>query len=58
LRESQAWEEIIIAKSGMPLAKLTRMQSAKKRVGGFAKGQIKASDDFDEEDEKINKMFK
>lgn len=50
-------EEIVIAKSGKPLAKLTRIQSANKRVGGFAKGQIKVSDDFDDEDPEINKMF-
>jgi prevent-host-death family protein len=50
-------EEIIIAKSGKPLAKLTRIQLTKKRVGGFAKGQIKVSDDFDEEDPEINKLF-
>lgn len=52
-----AVEEIIIAKSGKPMAKLTRIQSAKKRVGGFATGQIKVPDDFDEEDPEINKLF-
>jgi prevent-host-death family protein len=52
-----AGEDVIIAKSGKPLAKLTRIQSAKKRVGGFAAGQIKVPDDFDEEDPEINKLF-
>lgn len=52
-----AGEEVIIAKSGKPLAKLTRVQTSKKRVGGFARGQIKVSDDFDEEDPEINKLF-
>jgi prevent-host-death family protein len=43
-------EEVIIAKSGKPMAKLSRVHSSKKRVGGFAKGQIKMSKDFNDEE--------
>lgn len=53
-----AGEEVIIAKSGKPVAKLTQLESSpKKRVPGLDRGLIKVSDDFDEEDEEINKMF-
>ena len=51
-------EEIIIAKSGKPLAKLTQLKpSPKKRIPGLDRGLFKVSDDFDDEDENINKMF-
>jgi len=51
-------EEIIIAKSGKPLAKLTQFDSSpKKRVPGLDRGLMKVPDNFDDEDENINKMF-
>ncbi len=51
-------EEIIIAKSEKPLPKLSPLEpTSKKRVPGLDRGLIKVSDDFDEEDEAINKMF-
>ena len=53
-----AGEEVTIAKSGKPVAKLTSIESSqKKRVGGFARGKIQIPDDFDDEDPKINRMF-
>lgn len=51
-------EEVIIAKSGKPLAKLSPLKTPlKKRIPGQDRGLIKISDDFIDEDEKINKMF-
>ena len=53
-----AGEDIIIAKSGKPMAKLTHLDSSpKKRIPGLDHGMFKVSDDFYEEDENINKMF-
>ena len=42
-------EEILIAKSGVPLAKLVPLQKSKvKRKPGGWEGKIRISDDFDE----------
>jgi prevent-host-death family protein len=52
-------EEIIITKSGKPLAKLTHLRlSSKKSIPGLDRGLMKVPDNFDDEDENINKMFK
>lgn len=51
-------KEVIIAKAGKPIAKLTAYHEKKKtRVPGLLKGKIWISNDFDEESEKINKLF-
>lgn len=51
-------EEVIIAKAGKPVAKLSQYkEKLKPRKGGLLKGKIWVSPDFDEEDEEINKMF-
>ena len=51
-------EEVIIAKAGKPVAQLVPYKSnLKPRKPGLLKGKIFISDDFDEEDEEINKMF-
>ena len=48
LRRVEAGEEIVIAKSGRPIAKLVPYSPPKaKRVPGSAKGLIWMSDDFD-----------
>jgi len=48
LREVAAGEDIVIAKDGMPLARLVPyQQEGKVRELGFARGRIKVSDDFD-----------
>lgn len=53
-----AGKEVVIAKAGKPVAKLTAYLPAKeKRKPGLLKGKIWVSDDFDEEDEEINKLF-
>lgn len=51
-------EEVIIAKAGKPVAKLTSYKKPlKPRKLGLLKGKIWVSDDFNDEDEEINKMF-
>lgn len=51
-------EEIIIAKAGEPLVELVvHKKKLKPRKLGLLKGKIVIPDNFDEEDEEINKMF-
>ena len=51
-------EEVIISKAGKPVAKLVSYkEELKPRVPGLWKGKVWVSDDFDDEDEEINKMF-
>lgn len=58
LKRVSAGEEVIIQKSGHPLAKLSRITStSKKRKGGFDRGNFTIPDDFDNESEEINNMF-
>lgn len=51
-------EEVIIAKAGKPVAKLSVYEKKlKPRKLGLLKGKIVIPDDFDDEDEEINKLF-
>lgn len=51
-------EEIIIAKAGKPVAKLVaHKEKLEPRKLGLLKGKIFIPDDFDDEDEEINKLF-
>ncbi len=51
-------EEVVIAKAGKPVVKLTAYkEKLKPRKLGLWKGKIWVSDDFDEESEEINKLF-
>lgn len=51
-------EEVIISKAGKPVAKLVSYQEKlKPRQPGLLKGKIWMSDDFNDEDEEINKLF-
>ena len=53
-----AGNEVIIAKAGKPVAKLVAYKPEKKeRVPGIWKGKIWMSDDFNDEDEEITKLF-
>lgn len=53
-----AGQEIIIAKAGKPVAKLVGYKKKlKPRKLGLLKGKIIVSDDFNDEDPEINKMF-
>lgn len=51
-------KEVIIAKAGKPVAKLVVYKEEKKpRKPGLWKGKAWIPDDFDDEDEEINKLF-
>jgi prevent-host-death family protein len=51
-------EEIVIRRGQQPVAKLVRYTSnGKRRVPGDLAGQIWMSDDFDEPDEEIERLF-
>ncbi|MFC2124084.1 type II toxin-antitoxin system Phd/YefM family antitoxin [Bacteroidota bacterium] len=53
-----AGKEVIIAKSGKPVARLEPIHGGlKKRIGGQWKGKIKIADDFDELPEDILAAF-
>ena len=58
IAKTQNGEEVIISKAGKPVAKLSAYkEKTKPRKFGALKGKIWVSDDFDDEDEEINKMF-
>ena len=58
IEQALAGKEVIIAKAGKPVVKLVSYKEKKKpRVPGLWKGKIWMSDDFNEEDEEINKLF-
>jgi prevent-host-death family protein len=51
-------EEIVIRRGRQPVAKLTAYVPARKRrVPGDLEGQIWMSDDFDEPDEELERLF-
>ncbi len=51
-------EEVIIAKAGKPVAKLSfYKEKLKPRKLGLWKGKVFIPDNFDDEDEEINKLF-
>ena len=51
-------EDVVIAKAGKPVAKLVAYkEKLKPRKLGLWKGKVWVSDDFDDEDEEINKLF-
>lgn len=58
IEKTSKGEEVIIAKAGKPVAKLVAYkEKLKPRKPGLWKGKIWVSDDFDDEDEEINKLF-
>lgn len=51
-------EEVVIAKAGKPMIKLSAYKKKlKPRKPGLWKGKVWMSDDFNDEDEEINKLF-
>ena len=53
-----AGNDLIIAKAGKPVAKLTAYKErVNPRKPGLWKGKVWISEDFTEEDEEINKLF-
>lgn len=58
IEKTSKGEEVIIAKAGKPVAKLILYkEKLKPRKLGLWKGKVNIPDDFDEEDEEINKLF-
>jgi prevent-host-death family protein len=59
LEEVQQGKEIIIAKAGKPIARLTAYENATPplRVPGGLEGQIWISPDFDDPDPELEKLF-
>jgi prevent-host-death family protein len=47
LQRVAAGEEVTIARSGVPVARLVAVEPKKKRPLGFARGEIWIADDFD-----------
>ena len=59
IKRAQAGEEVIIAKAGVPVAKLIRYdQNDVPRRPGFWRGKVKIADDFDELPEAFTAFFK
>ena len=58
VERAQAGEEIVIARNGTPVARLTPVHAVRtrRRLGGM-EGKIWISDDFNEEDPEILTMF-
>lgn len=53
-----AGENVVIAKAGKPVVKLvTYKEKLKPRKPGLWKGKVWMSDDFNDEDPEINKLF-
>lgn len=58
IEKTSKGEEIIIAKAGKPVVKLVPYkEKLKPRKFGLWKGKVWMSDDFNDEDEEINKLF-
>lgn len=58
LADVEAGKEVIIAKAGVPVAKMVKPKMKTERGGfGSLKGKIFIPENFDDEDEEINKMF-
>jgi prevent-host-death family protein len=47
LQRVAAGEEVTIARSGVPVARLVAVEPEKKRPLGFARGEVWVADDFD-----------
>jgi len=51
-------EDVVIAKAGKPVVKLVAYKpKLKPRKFGLWKGKVQIPDNFDDEDEEINKLF-
>lgn len=58
IEKTQKGEDILIAKAGKPIAKLTAYKEPQKpRKLGLWKGKVWMAPDFNDEDEEINKLF-
>lgn len=59
VQRAAAGEEIVIAKAGVPVAKLVAYNPPRKLVPGLAKGRVWLADDWDsdETNDEIAKLF-
>ncbi len=58
IEQAQAGEEIVIAKAGVPVAKLIRYDEGDTpRQPGFWRGKVRIADDFDELPEAFTAHF-
>lgn len=58
IEHALAGQEVIIAKAGKPVVKLTAYKKSNKpRKPGILKGKITMAKDFTEEDKEINQLF-
>ena len=59
VQRAAAGEEIVIAKAGVPMARLVPYEARPKRQPGLLKGKIRMADDWDsdETNEEIAKLF-
>lgn len=58
IEKASKGEEVIIAKAGKPVAKLSSYkEKLEPRKSGLWKGKVWMSEDFNDEDEEINKLF-
>ena len=58
VERAKAGEEIVIAQNGKPAVKLVSADDRLgPRVGGTMRGEFWIADDFDDEDEEINRLF-
>lgn len=58
IEKTQKGKDVIIAKAGKPVAKLSAYHKPLKlRKPGLWKGKVWTSSDFDEENEEIKKLF-
>ncbi len=58
IEETVKGEEVIIAKAGKPVVKLVpHKERLKPRKLGLWKGKVVVPDNFDDEDEEIDKLF-
>ena len=59
VQRAAAGEEIVIAKAGVPLAKLVPYEGRRKLIPGLLKGKVWAADDWDsdETNDEIAKLF-
>ena len=58
VERAEAGEEIVIARAGVPVARLVPLiEVARKRVPGVWKGKVSIADDFDASDPEIEMLF-
>jgi prevent-host-death family protein len=57
VRLVESGEKVVLARNGTPVAELVPASESKKREGGFWKGKVWISPDFDEPMPEFEKLF-